>query len=116
MDDIQNWGGILMKRNKKTLITFLSVVLLLVGATSALAASYSLENGKLYYEGGQTDNSVYSHIWDTNTGDQYKYMVKASVKVCGSITTSGFVQDEAFAGAKRSFWCNETSYYDYYQR
>ena len=47
-------------------------------------------------------------------GISRNYMVKATVKVGGDTYTSGFKSNYAYKDAKRVWWANETSYYDYY--
>ena len=69
--------------------------------------------GDLYYNGGQTDTIVYSEI-GRKAGISRNYMVKATVKVGGDTYTSGFKSNYAYKDAKRVWWANETSYYDYY--
>lgn len=55
----------------------------------------------------------YSEI-GRKAGISRNYMVKATVKVGGDTYTSGFKSNYAYKDAKRVWWANETSYYDYY--
>lgn len=77
------------------------------------AWAIDVAGGDLYYNGGQTDTIVYSEI-GRKAGISRNYMVKATVKVGGDTYTSGFKSNYAYKDAKRVWWANETSYYDYY--
>lgn len=41
-------------------------------------------------------------------------MVKSAVKTGGDTHTSGFKSNYAYKDARRVWWADETSYYDYY--
>lgn len=87
-----------------------------ITGTALNTYALSIANGELQYDGGQTSSIVYSHIFDAKpTNDNY-YKVKATVKVGSNTTSSGWVDDDGYAEAYRSFWSNESSYYDYYLR
>ena len=90
----------------------LVAAVMVVGAPLT-AWAIDVAGGDLYYNGGQTDTIVYSEIGRT-AGISRKYMVKATVKVGGDTYTSGFKSNYAYKDAKRVWWANETSYYDYY--
>ena len=77
------------------------------------AWAIDVAGGDLYYNGGQTDTIVYPEI-GRKAGISRNYMVKATVKVGGDTYTSGFKSNYAYKDAKRVWWANETSYYDYY--
>jgi hypothetical protein len=72
-----------------------------------------LENGELYYNGGQTDSIVYSEVGEAS-GHDHEWMVKATVKVGNNTYTTGYQDDYAYKEADRVWYANETSYYDYY--
>lgn len=63
-------------------------------------------------EGKQTP--LYIPKLGVKQGISRNYMVKATVKVGGDTYTSGFKSNYAYKDAKRVWWANETSYYDYY--
>lgn len=83
------------------------------GGLSNESKDIDVAGGDLYYNGGQTDTIVYSEI-GRKAGISRNYMVKATVKVGGDTYTSGFKSNYAYKDAKRVWWANETSYYDYY--
>lgn len=90
----------------------LVAAVMVVGAPLT-AWAIDVAGGDLYYNGGQTDTIVYSEI-GRKAGISRNYMVKATVKVGGDTYTSGFKSNYAYKDAKRVWWANETSYYDYY--
>lgn len=89
-----------------------NAAVMVVGAPLT-AWAIDVAGGDLYYNGGQTDTIVYSEI-GRKAGISRNYMVKATVKVGGDTYTSGFKSNYAYKDAKRVWWANETSYYDYY--
>lgn len=93
-------------------IVGLVAAVMVVGAPLT-AWAIDVAGGDLYYNGGQTDTIVYSEI-GRKAGISRNYMVKATVKVGGDTYTSGFKSNYAYKDAKRVWWANETSYYDYY--
>lgn len=90
----------------------LVAAVMVVGAPLT-AWAIDVAGGDLYYNGGQTDTIVYSEI-GRKAGISRNYMVKATVKVGGDTYTSGFKSNYAYKDAKRVWWANETSHYDYY--
>ncbi|MHA6484978.1 hypothetical protein ACX1C1_24100 [Paenibacillus sp. strain BS8-2] len=100
-----------MIKTKHSFTTLLIVAIFAITAARVYAGPVA--GGHLYFDGGQTGTFVYSHIYDHQPEDGNDYEVKASVKVCSSVTTSGWLPDSAYISADRSFWCNESSYYDY---
>lgn len=90
----------------------LVAAVMVVGAPLT-AWAIDVAGGDLYYNGGQTDTIVYSEI-GRKAGISRNYMVKATVKVGGDTYTSGFKSNYAYKDAKRVWWANETSYYNYY--
>lgn len=90
----------------------LVAAVMVVGAPLT-AWAIDVAGGDLYYNGRQTDTIVYSEI-GRKAGISRNYMVKATVKVGGDTYTSGFKSNYAYKDAKRVWWANETSYYDYY--
>ena len=90
----------------------LVAAVMVVGAPLT-AWAIDVAGGDLYYNGGQTDTIVYSEI-GRKAGISRNYMVKATVKVGGDTYTSGFKSNYAYKDAKRVWWANDTSYYDYY--
>lgn len=92
--------------------SWLLAAVMVVGAPLT-AWAIDVAGGDLYYNGGQTDTIVYSEI-GRKAGISRNYMVKATVKVGGDTYTSGFKSNYAYKDAKRVWWANETSYYDYY--
>lgn len=92
--------------------SWLVAAVMVVGAPLT-AWAIDVAGGDLYYNGGQTDTIVYSEI-GRKAGISRNYMVKATVKVGGDTYTSGFKSNYAYKDAKRVWWANETSYYDYY--
>lgn len=90
----------------------LVAAVMVVGAPLT-AWAIDVAGGDLYYNGGQTDTIVYSEI-GRKAGISRNYMVKATVKVGGDTYTSGFKSNYAYKDAKRVWWANETSCYDYY--
>ncbi|GFN32916.1 hypothetical protein [Paenibacillus xylaniclasticus] len=103
-----------MNNSKRAFVTLLTIVIFALTAVAVSAGP--IAGGDLWYDGGQTGTYVYSSVYDHKPDDNKYYDVKASVKVCSSVTTSGWLPDSAYASADRSFWCNETSYYDYRSR
>lgn len=89
------------------------VAAVMVVGAPLTAWAIDVAGGDLYYNGGQTDTIVYSEI-GRKAGISRNYMVKATVKVGGDTYTSGFKSNYAYKDAKRVWWANETSYYDYY--
>ena len=89
------------------------VAAVMVVGVPLTAWAIDVAGGDLYYNGGQTDTIVYSEI-GRKAGISRNYMVKATVKVGGDTYTSGFKSNYAYKDAKRVWWANETSYYDYY--
>ena len=81
----------------RTKVVGLVAAVMVVGAPLT-AWAIDVAGGDLYYNGGQTDTIVYSEI-GRKGGDTY---------------TSGFKSNYAYKDAKRVWWANETSYYDYY--
>lgn len=79
----------------RTKVVGLVAAVMVVGAPLT-AWAIDVAGGDLYYNGGQTDTIVYSEIGR-----------KAGI-------TSGFKSNYAYKDAKRVWWANETSYYDYY--
>lgn len=85
---------------KKKICTVLTLGMLL-GITT-LAQAGTINNDKLYFQGGQTSSIVYSEIYDNmcaerSTTEDYEYFnVKASVKLGGDTYTSGFCQGYAY--------------------
>lgn len=96
----------------ETKVVGLVAAVMVVGAPLT-AWAIDVAGGDLYYNGGQTDTIVYSEI-GRKAGISRNYMVKATVKVGGDTYTSGFKSNYAYKDAKRVWWANETSYYDYY--
>lgn len=96
----------------RTKVVGLVAAVMVVGAPLT-AWAIDVAGGDLYYNGGQTDTIVYSEI-GRKAGISRNYMVKATVKVGGDTYTSGFKSNYAYKDAKRVWWANETSYYDYY--
>lgn len=96
----------------RTKVVGLVAAVMVVGAPLT-AWAIDVASGDLYYNGGQTDTIVYSEI-GRKAGISRNYMVKATVKVGGDTYTSGFKSNYAYKDAKRVWWANETSYYDYY--
>lgn len=96
----------------RTKVVGLVAAVMVVGAPLT-AWAIDVAGGDLYYNGGQTDTIVYSEI-GRKAGVSRNYMVKATVKVGGDTYTSGFKSNYAYKDAKRVWWANETSYYDYY--
>lgn len=90
-----------------------SLAAVMVVGAPLTAWAIDVAGGDLYYNGGQTDTIVYSEI-GRKAGISRNYMVKATVKVGGDTYTSGFKSNYAYKDAKRVWWANETSYYDYY--
>lgn len=76
----------------RTKVVGLVAAVMVVGAPLT-AWAIDVAGGDLYYNGGQTDTIV---------------------KVGGDTYTSGFKSNYAYKDAKRVWWANETSYYDYY--
>jgi hypothetical protein len=77
-------------------------------------------DGALMYNGGQNSSVFYSEIYDhkvpsNGNNDGLYWNVKASVKVGSNTYSSGFKAKQAYKEANRSFWSNETSYWDAYQ-
>ncbi len=89
------------------------VATVMVVGTPLTAWAINIAGGDLYYNGGQTDTVVYSEI-GRKAGISRNYMVKATVKVGGDTYTSGFKSNYAYKEAKRVWWANETSHYEYY--
>lgn len=109
-----------MKIKNKFIAGLTTVLLFTVGVGAASAASVA--GGKLYFDGGQTGTTVYSTIYDKDwsfsdnkvvNDDGYRYDVKASVKVCGSVSSSGWLPDYAYESEPRVWYCDETAHYDY---
>lgn len=100
-----------MGKIKHSLTAFFAVAFFALTSVTVFAGPVA--GGDLWYDGGQTGTYVYSSIYDNKPDDGRNYEVKASVKVCSSVTTSGWLPDSAYISADRSFWCNESSYYDY---
>jgi len=106
-------GGLSNESKKlRTKVVGLVAAVMVVGAPLT-AWAIDVAGGDLYYNGGQTDTIVYSEI-GRKAGISRNYMVKATVKVGGDTYTSGFKSNYAYKDAKRVWWANETSYYDYY--
>lgn len=105
---------LVLRRYKKGLLTTIALLMFII--TSSVASAAAVPNTDLFYDGGQTGTHVYSNIYDTNTKNNKKWKVNAIVKVCNSKKQSGFLNDSASVRDNRSFWCNETSSYDYYAR
>lgn len=105
---------------KKKVCTVLTLSLLL--GTVTMVKAGEIADGNLYFQGGQTSSEVYSEIYDNKCSqrgtyeDKIYYNVKASVKVGGDTYTSKFCQGYAYKSHKRSFWHNESAWYDYQQR
>ncbi|MGE6574462.1 hypothetical protein [Paenibacillus sp. Y5S-9] len=100
-----------MKNFKRGLAALFAVAVFALTSVTVFAGAVA--GGDLWYDGGQTGTRVFSDIYDNNKDDGRFYDVKASVMVCSSVTTSGWLPDKAYITAERSFWCNESSYYDY---
>lgn len=98
--------------NLKRKFALLTAVVMILCMSLTVFAKL-LENGELYYNGGQTDKIVYSEIGETDV-HQHEWKVKATVKVGGNTYTSGYLNDYAYKEANRVWYANETSYYDYY--
>lgn len=106
-------GGLSNESKKlRTKVVGLVAAVMVVGAPLT-AWAIDVAGGDLYYNGGQTDTIVYSEI-GRKAGISRNYMVKATVKVGGDTYTSGFKSNYAYKDAKRVWWANETSYYNYY--
>ncbi|GLC89197.1 hypothetical protein [Lysinibacillus piscis] len=105
-----------MKNIKKGTLSIIALLIFVASSMAVSAATDSIAGTDLYFDGGQTGTHVYSDIWDTNTSNSQKWKVNAIVKVCSNTTQSGFKDDSASIREARSFWCNETSHYDYYAR
>lgn len=99
------------KEVEKKVVGLVAAVMVVGAPLTAWAIDVA--GGDLYYNGGQTDTIVYSEI-GRKAGISRNYMVKATVKVGGDTYTSGFKSNYAYKDAKRVWWANETSYYDYY--
>lgn len=97
--------------NERKVVGLVAAVMVVGAPLTAWAIDVA--GGDLYYNGGQTDTIVYSEI-GRKAGISRNYMVKATVKVGGDTYTSGFKSNYAYKDAKRVWWANETSYYDYY--
>ena len=85
------------------------VATVMVVGTPLTAWAINIAGGDLYYNGGQTDTEI-----GRKAGISRNYMVKATVKVGGDTYTSGFKSNYAYKEAKRVWWANETSHYEYY--
>lgn len=99
---------------KRSFVAFVAAAMFILPA--GFAAAQNVANGELKFHGGQTDTIVYSEIVDAKPNNSKKYMVHASVKVCTEIYRSGWKKDYAYKSADREWYCNESAYYDYYQR
>lgn len=103
-----------MKKIKK--ITVLAFAVVIACASCIVAGAKNVENGELIFTGGQTSSVVYSDIRDAKPNNSKKYKVIAKVKVGGNTYNSGWKNDRAYKEAKRHWYTNESSYYDYYLR
>lgn len=77
--------------------------------------SSTIEHGDLYFDGGQTEDIVYSEIGQTYQGKKlgHDYNVMAIVHVGRNKYSSGWKKNFARITKERSFWANETASYDY---
>ena len=114
-----------MKKFLKKAMGFLFALALVMGMVGTLevnAAAGQVNDGKLYFNGGQNSSKVYSEIYDAKTSElgtpeDYNYFnVIAYVKVGGTEYNSHWKQGYAYKSASRKWYANETSYYDYTQR
>jgi hypothetical protein len=103
-----------MKKKSRIFVTLLTLAMFIIPV--GIVSATSVAGGELIYKGGQTDTKVYSDIRDAKPDNAKKYNVWAAVKVCSSTYNSGWQPDKAYKSADRTWYCNETSYYDYYQR
>jgi hypothetical protein len=112
-----------MKIKSRLIVALTTVFIFTVGIGVAGAASVG--GGALYYDGGQTGTYVYSKIYDKDYSvsegklvddDGKKFNVKASVKVCSAVTSTEWLPDYAYESEDRTWYCNESSYYDYRSR
>lgn len=109
-----------MKIRNKLITALTAVLFFTVGV--GIAAAGPVNGGKLYFDGGQTGTYVYSNIYDKDwsfsqgkivNSDGFDFEVNASVKVCSSTTSSGWLPDYAYLSQDRTWYCNETAHYDY---
>ncbi len=104
-----------MKITRKIKRKIVSVALATVMICTPFAVlAKTMESGELYYDGGQTGTHVYSEIGETDDHEK-EWKVMAFVYVGDTKTTSGWNDDYAYASAKRVWYANETSRYDYYE-
>lgn len=94
---------------------FLSIGLLgTIGST--VYAYQTLDGGRLFYNGYQTGSYVVSEIGDRNYSDKNKFKVEAFVYVGNTRYTSNWKNDYAYKSAKRVWYANETSRYNWVRR
>lgn len=93
-------------------------ILMLSGilSTTVAYAYTSLEGGKLFFNGYQTDTAIVSEIGDTDYTDNYKYSVEAIVYVGNTRYGTGWKNDYAKISKGRKWYANETSRYNYVRR
>ncbi len=101
---------------KKIMSVGIISILSLVMFNAVIYAGVSLEGGKVYFNGYQTDKKIVSEIYDTNTGDNYRYKMEAIVYVGNTRYGSGWRNDYAYRSANRVWYANETSRYQYARR
>lgn len=101
----------------KKIMSICSVtVLSLVMFGSVVYAGTNLENGRIYFNGYQTDKKIVSEIYDTDLTDNYNYKMEAIVYVGNTRYGSGWKNDYAYKSANRVWYANETSRYQYARR
>lgn len=109
-------------KNLKTKVAATTMLAALTLPCTVFAAAGPVNNNKLYFNGGQDSKVVYSEIYDALTeyrgtiDDAEYFNVIAYVKVGQDEHSSGWKQGYAYVKADRSFWHNETAYYDYQTR
>lgn len=81
-----------------------------------IAYAGSLENGRIYFNGYQTDKKIVSEIYDTDATDDYNYKMEAIVYVGNTRYGSGWKNDYAYKSADRVWYANETARYQYARR
>lgn len=101
---------------KKILSACSVVALSLLMFTSVVHAGTNLENGRIYFNGYQTDTQIVSEIYDTNLSDGFNYKMEAIVYVGNNRHGSGWQNDYAYISESRVWYANETSHYQYARR
>ena len=83
---------------------------------AVVQAGTSLEHGRIYFNGYQTNKKIVSKIYDTDKSDNYNYKMEAIVYVGNKRYSSGWKNDYAYKSANRVWYANETSRYQYARR